>query len=53
MRMHEVQTSKDKKYFLNIAITINAQDSQWIRPLDKDIEEVFDEQKNKFFKTLI
>ena len=50
MRMHEVQTSKDKKYFLNIAITINAQDSQWIRPLDKDIEEVFDEQKNKFFK---
>lgn len=50
MRMHEVQTSKDKKNFLKIAITINAQDSQWIRPLDKDIEEVFDEQKNKFFK---
>ena len=43
MRMHEVQSSKDIKTFLQIAITINANDPQWIRPLDKDIEEVFDE----------
>ncbi|NBX26817.1 MAG: GNAT family N-acetyltransferase [Chitinophagia bacterium] len=50
MRMHEVQSSKDKKTFLRIALTINANDPQWIRPLDKDIEEVFDEKKNKFFK---
>jgi hypothetical protein len=48
--MHEVQSSKDIKTFLQIAITINANDPQWIRPLDKDIEEVFDEKKNKFFK---
>ena len=48
--MHEVQSSKDIKTFLQLAITINANDPQWIRPLDKDIEEVFDEKKNKFFK---
>jgi hypothetical protein len=42
--MHEVQSSKDIKTFLQIAITINANDPQWIRPLDKDIEEVFDEK---------
>lgn len=50
MRMHEVKTESDKKAFLQVAIGIYANDPNWIRPLDKDIEEVFDPNKNKFFK---
>ncbi len=50
MHMHEVKTEADKKAFLQVAIDIYKNDPNWIRPLDKDIEEVFDPGKNKFFK---
>ncbi len=50
MQMHEVQTAADKKAFLQLAVDIYRNDPNWIRPLDKDIEEVFDPKKNKFFK---
>jgi len=50
MRMHEVKTDADKKAFLQVAVDIYKNDPNWIRPLDKDIEEVFDTEKNKFFK---
>lgn len=50
MRMHEVKTDADKKIFLEVAVNIYKGDSKYIRPLDKDIEEVFDPEKNKFFK---
>ncbi|MCF8451355.1 MAG: hypothetical protein K9G49_15890 [Taibaiella sp.] len=50
MRMHEVTTETDKRDFLQVAINVYQCDPNWIRPLDKDINEVFDEQKNKFFK---
>ena len=48
--MHEVKTTLDKTAFIKLAVDIYAGDSNWIRPLDKDIEEVFDAAKNKFFK---
>src|SRR6478752_2653966 len=50
MKMHEVTTAEDKRLFLDIAADIYRDDPNWIRPLDKDIEEVFDPEKNKFFK---
>ena len=50
MRMQEVKTAADKDLFLQVAIDIYAGDPNWIRPLDKDINEVFDPAKNKFFK---
>jgi hypothetical protein len=50
MRMHEVETEADKKAFLQIAIDLYRSDPNWIRPLDKDIEEIFEPAKNKFFK---
>ncbi len=50
MQMHEVKTDTDKQAFLQVAIDIYKNDPNWIRPLDKDIEEVFDPAKNKFFK---
>lgn len=50
MQMHEVHTEADKKLFRELAVDIYKDDPNWIRPLDKDIEEVFDEQKNKAFR---
>ena len=50
MRMQEVKTGKDKKDFLIVAVALYKNDPNWIRPLDKDIEEVFDQAKNKFIK---
>lgn len=37
--------------FLALPITIFKNDPLWIQPLDKDILEVFDENKNKAFRT--
>lgn len=50
MQMHEVVTAADKQRFLQVAVDIYRDDPQWIRPLDKDIEAVFDPEQNKFFK---
>jgi hypothetical protein len=50
MRMHEVKTDADSKMFLDVAVRIYKDDPKWIRPLDKDINDVFDTEKNKFFK---
>lgn len=50
MQMHEVKSDADKQLFLQVALDIYKHDPNWIRPLDKDIEEVFDPAKNKFFK---
>lgn len=36
--------------FLEVAVLLNSKDPQWIRPLDKDINETFDESKNKAYR---
>ena len=48
--MHEVRTDADKQAFLQLAVDMYKNDPHWIRPLDKDIEAVFDPAQNKFFK---
>ncbi len=50
MQMLEVKTSNDVKEFLQIADNIYMGDPNWIKPMYKDIEEIFDIEKNKFFK---
>jgi hypothetical protein len=50
MKMQEVRSKADKQAFLQVAVDIYRADPQWIRPLDKDIEAVFDPAQNKFFK---
>lgn len=50
MRMHIVASEADKQAFLALPHAINKDNPNWVRPLDKDIEEVFDPTKNKFFK---
>ncbi|MFT4062739.1 MAG: hypothetical protein QM642_10340 [Edaphocola sp.] len=48
--MKEVVTKADAKTFLALPLSIYKDDPNWIRPLDKDIEDVFDKEKNKLFK---
>ena len=50
MKVTEVQTEKDAQDFLLLPVNIYSDDPNWIRPLDKDIEIVFDRKKNKFFR---
>lgn len=50
MKVTEVQTEKDAKEFLLLPVNIYSDDPKWIRPLDKDVEVVFDRKKNKFFR---
>ncbi len=50
MQMHEVTTRADKNAFLELPVKIYQGDPNWIRPLDKDIESVFDPSKNKMFR---
>ena len=47
MKPKAVETSQDQYDFLEVASTIYQNDLNWIRPLDRDIEAVFDPQKNK------
>lgn len=49
MQLQEVRTEADKRLF-EVPTKIYRNDPNYIRPLDKDVEEVFDPEKNKFFK---
>ncbi|MEQ1552534.1 MAG: hypothetical protein ABL929_00055 [Ferruginibacter sp.] len=50
MQILTVATSKDATEFLRLPLSIYKNDKNWIQPLDKDIQEVFDEKKNKAFR---
>jgi len=50
MQLITVVNKSTAKEFLQVAVEIYQQDANWIRPLDKDIEQVFDEKKNKAFR---
>ncbi len=50
MQIVVVHTKQQAADFLNFPTEIYRGDKQYIRPLDKDIEEVFDQEKNKFFR---
>ncbi len=50
MQLTEVTTSQLEKAFLQVNVEINQDDPDYIRPLDKDIKEVFDPEKNKAFR---
>lgn len=50
MNFAEVIDKKTLRDFLELPVSIHRNNDQWIRPLDKDIEAVFDKKKNKFFR---
>ena len=50
MQLTEVADKKTAREFLEANVVINKNDPNYIRPLDKDINEVFDPKKNKAFR---
>ena len=51
MKLQEVTTASDRREFLLLPVRLYRDVPQWIRPLDQDIESVFDTKKNKSFNT--
>jgi hypothetical protein len=50
MRVIEVITAQQAQEFLLLPVKLYQRERHWIRPLDKDIEVVFDKLKNKTFR---
>ncbi|WP_294270490.1 hypothetical protein [uncultured Chryseobacterium sp.] len=48
--VEEVQNENQKREFLEFPARLYQNDKNYIRPLDKDIEDIFNPEKNKFFK---
>ncbi|MDD2279000.1 MAG: hypothetical protein PHD06_01850 [Bacteroidales bacterium] len=46
----EVNSKKAERDFLLVPVSIYKNDLNWIRPLDNDIESIFDPKKNKRFR---
>ncbi|WP_300597485.1 hypothetical protein [Niabella sp.] len=50
MILEEVTTAAQAKAFLVVNVQINKNDPNYVRPLDKDVEEVFNPAQNKAFR---
>lgn len=50
MRIEVVSTNQQIRQFLSLPVKLYANNPNWIQPLDKDIEAVFDAAKNKAFR---
>lgn len=50
MKIIEVTTAQHKNEFLQLPVRLYKNSPHWIRPLDNDIESVFDPDKNKTFR---
>ncbi len=46
----EVVSKQDVKAFLQLPVSLYKDHPHWIRPLDRDVEAVFDPKKNKAFR---
>jgi len=49
MKIIEVTSPSHKREFLELPVRLYRNEKNWIRPLDKDVENVFDPSKNKAF----
>lgn len=50
MHLHEVKTRRDCKRFVSFPVDLYKNQKQYIRPLDKDIADIFDPAVNKNFE---
>lgn len=50
MEIIEVTTKAQAKEFIQVNVLVNKNNTNYIRPLDKDINDVFDPKKNKTFR---
>ncbi|HQD09998.1 MAG TPA: hypothetical protein PLQ65_10055 [Flavihumibacter sp.] len=51
MQLVEVKDEKQARRFLEVPVHIYKGNPNWIRPLDKDVNEVFNPAKNKAFRS--
>jgi len=49
-KLIEVTNKKLVREFLKMPVDLYKEDKNWIRPLDEDIEKIFDPKKNKYFR---
>jgi hypothetical protein len=50
MTIVEVQDQKSAQLFLHFPISLYSKEANWIRPLDSDVNTVFNTEKNKTFR---
>lgn len=50
MTIEEVKTPAQDKEFLEMAVRLYKNEKNWIRPIDKDIQGIFNPEVNKLFK---
>lgn len=50
MTIHQVSSPADIREFIQLPVRLYKNAPHWIRPLDKDIESVFNPEKNKTFR---
>lgn len=50
MQLVEVNDARTRKEFLMLPVKLYKNEKTWIRPLDKDIEAVFDPKQNKSYR---
>lgn len=50
MNFSKVNSKQEAGKFLKMAVDLYKGDPNWVRPLDADIEKVFDPKKNKLFR---
>ncbi|MVT11898.1 hypothetical protein GO493_26805 [Chitinophaga sp. ysch24] len=50
MELVIVTSEKTARQFIEVHVLLNKRYPEWIRPLNKDIEQVFDPEKNKAFR---
>jgi hypothetical protein len=50
MYLTEVKSPAEARLFIQVNVEVNHKDPNYIRPLDKDVNEVFDPAKNKTFR---
>src|SRR3954451_20869555 len=50
MQITEVRDSRAAKEFLQVNVIMNRHNPKYIRPIDNEVNDVFDIEKNKAFK---
>lgn len=50
MELSQVKNAEEEKAFLLINTIVNKQNPNYIQPLDQEVKDVFDPQKNKYFR---
>ena len=50
MKLIEVKDQNTSKEFLMFPVGLYKNEPHWIRPLDKDLDKVFDKEQNKYFR---